>query len=282
MASDRTHDPVGSYGLRIAGLDGAAAAMQPIAAGAPPLTVVVTHDPPPEDPPSTVDAETADVRLLFGGRLQMRRGEDSVTFALPSPPSADDLLHPYLAPAAAIAQQWRGREALHAGVFVSASGGAVLLLGGKENGKSTTLTWLALHHRATVMADDLAVIENDHVHAGPRCLDVRVHAQIDLTSLGEGRLVRGAERVRMGLPPAPATVPIAAIVLLEWGPKARLTPVPLADRFRELMVQRMFHSRIPVDPHALLDLASKPMYRLSRPRGEEGLAAGTQLMLDRL
>src|SRR5262245_16536866 len=107
--------------------------------------------------PSRYDGDTADLRLAGGGRLMARRDTADVRIVLPLVPPDPDLLHPYLAPAAALVWRWRGCEAIHGGVFEGRRG-AVLLLGGKEAGKSTMLAWLAAEGFA-VLADDLAVID---------------------------------------------------------------------------------------------------------------------------
>ncbi len=142
-------------------------------------------------------------------------------FHLGGAPPDEDLLHPYLAPAAALYWQWAGREAIHAGVF-EVGGGAILMLGDKEAGKSTTLAWLATQGGTPVLSDDLAVLDGDDVLVGPRSIDLRV-GQGTLPGVSE-HLVRSGERHRVRLPAASPTLPLAGLVVLDWAPEAELGP----------------------------------------------------------
>jgi hypothetical protein len=262
--------PLGTYGLRITGLDAAAPWMQEIGADAPRLDVEVIAE-PADDRPSRLTDDGADLRLIGQGRLRMTRGDDRIRLSFPSPPPAADVLHPYLAPGAALAQQWAGREALHAGAFAGRAG-AALLIGGKEAGKSTTLAALAERPGIDVLADDLAVMEAGRVLAGPRCIDLR-----DANATPR-RPVRGRSRARVRLAPAPAAVPVSIVVILGWGDDVAAHTTPTQERLGELMGQRMFSARLPVDRVALLDLAAANWITLTRPRGPDGLRAATDLL----
>jgi hypothetical protein len=276
-----THNRVGVYGLQIRGLERASAWMQPAAASAQNLAIEVCAIPRSQVSKSTLESDLADVALLGGGRLRMRRGEDKARFSFPAPPPEADVLHPYLAPAAALAQLWAGNEALHAGSFL-APAGAVLLLAGKEGGKSTTLAWLASELNVPVLADDLVVIAAGDALAGPRCLDLRWGHGRDSggDELG-GRMVRAATRRRFGLGAAPGSAPVVGTVVLEWGPAVELASLPGPARMSELAKVRMYGARVPPDPTALLDLAAHPMLRLMRPRGAYGLRAAAEALLTR-
>jgi hypothetical protein len=183
-------------------------------------------------------------------------------------PADTDLLHPYLAAAAALRWRWSGCEVLHAGAFVSEAG-AVLVLGDKEAGKSTTLAWLAAARGVTVMSDDLAVMRGNRVMAGPRALDLRPSVGARPGDLGsavaDGEWVRHRQRLRLHLAPAPGELPVVGLVSLEWGPSVEVVAVPFSERLSLLGVQRSF-PRLDGDPAALLDLAAVPMVRLNRPR----------------
>jgi hypothetical protein len=206
-----------------------------------------------------------------------RRGEGVIRYTLPEVPSDADLLHPYLAPGAALAWHWEGRETLHSGVFAT-DAGAVLLFGDKESGKSTTLAWLAENLGVTVMADDLAVIDHDQVLAGPRTIDLRSRA-IEGGEEGGAR-VRDGERMRISLPPAPAAAPVVASVVLAWGPRMALTPVPLRERIAVLGAQRSYPMLAP-EPRTLLELAARPMLTLTRPQTLDGLAEAARALAER-
>ena len=200
----------------------------------------------------------------------MRQGEGRALFSFRVLPRDEDLLHPYLAPAAALAHLWAGNEALHAGAFAT-SAGAVALLAEKEGGKSTTLAWLADEHRLPVLSDDLVVVERGSILSGPRCLDLRRASAVHLLSIAAAHQVRNAERVRITLPGAPAKAVAIATVVLRWGRRTRLEATRAADRPRELLPHRMYGHRVTGDPRAILELAALPMLILTRPRTQDGL-----------
>ncbi len=266
---------LGTYGLRVSGLAGAERWMQPVPASAATLHVHVTSA-RPDASPTRVDEREANIALIGGGRLLARRDEATVTFATAAELSPDELLHPYLAPAAALTWQWRGREALHAGALAIGEG-AVLLLGDKEAGKSTTLAWLATRRSAIVLSDDLAVVVDGSVFAGPRSLDLRVP---DAAGAGELPVVRGGDRVRLALGSAPLALPVAGVVVLAWGPRLEVRPVPVADRLGVLARQRSFPG-LPASGTELLDVAALPMVTVVRPRDAADVQATAVAILER-
>lgn len=272
---------LGAYGLRITGLGDASAWMQALPVSAPALHVEALAEPDVDGSASRLGAEEADIRLVGGGRLRMRRGEPSVRFRFTAIPAADELLHPYLAPAAALTHLWAGREALHAGAFATPAG-AVAMLAEKEGGKSTTLARLANEHAVSVLADDLVVIEDRSVLAGPRCLDVRAGDELAYSRDANATVckVRGGDRVRLTLASARAREPLAATVVLRWGPRVSLETVPPAERPRWLLAQRMYADRVAGDPGTLLDVCALPMFVLARPHGETGLAEAARALAD--
>jgi hypothetical protein len=265
---------LGAYGLRVHGLDGAERWMQEQRADAPLLEVQAVED-APDRSPSRLDAVSADLALLDGGRLRACHGETVVRFSLPLVPSAADLLHPYLAPAAALVWQWAGREALHAGA-VASEAGAVLVFGHKGAGKSTVLAWLAGEAGRPVVADDLAVIDAGGVLAGPRSIDLRSPPPPSPVVIAP---VRDGERVRLSLPPAPLSTPVIGSVLLEWGPRLELTPVPASQRIALLAAQRTYPP-LAGDPGALLELAAQPMFALRRPQQLDQLEGTVTMLLE--
>jgi hypothetical protein len=237
--------------------------MQPQLQGAPTLRLEVWVG-NANDVPSRVDARSADIRLLGGGRLRARRGAGVVHYLLPVRPPDEDLLHPYLAPAAALVWRWAGREAIHGGAF-AVRGEAVLIIGGKEAGKSSTLAWLS-GLGVTVMSDDLAVLDDGGVLAGPRSLDLRRGA----VAVPAERTVRGGDRLRVTLPPAHDVLPLAGVAVLEWGPRFDVERVPVDRRMGYLAPQRSFPGLDP-DPVVVLELLSVPMLKFTRPPGVAGL-----------
>ena len=270
---------LGAYGLRIEGLAEAQQWMQPLPDRAPRLWVEKTRIERESARESWLQRGAADVRLIGGGRLRIRQTDRRARFSFPEPPSDEDLLHPYLAPAAALLHLWAGREAWHAGAFAT-SRGAVAVLAEKGAGKSTTLAWLASHHEAAVLSDDLVVVRRESVLSGPRCLDLRDDTPVHDFDLEAVRPVRNAERLRVTLSIAPHEAPLIATALLRWGQHTRVERPAPADRLRELLPHRMFGHRVAGDPQAILKLAALPMVIITRPRGRDGLQATGNLLLD--
>jgi hypothetical protein len=250
--------------------------MQPQRSGAPGLAVQVhTLTEAGEPGPPLLTEERADLPLLHGGRLRLAKSESAAHFYLRERPTDEDLLHPYLAPAAALYWQWSGHEAIHAGAFV-VNGSAVLVLGEKEAGKSTTLGWLATVGGTIVLTDDLVVLDGASVLAGPRSIDLRTtEALTGVTT----QAVRDGERQRVRLPAAPASLPLAGVVSLAWGPTVELCPVDFKDRLALLAANRTFPS-LPANATGLLELGSVPMVQASRPRTLSSLAPFAQALVD--
>jgi hypothetical protein len=205
---------------------------------------------------------------LHGGWVTIEREPARVTFRLPQPPPARDLVHPYLAPAAAVAARWAGRESFHAGAVV-AGGGAWAVLGDKESGKSTTLAHLALAGHA-VVSDDLLVVDGDHVLAGPRCIDLRESSAAHLGA-GEPLGVVGVrERWRLALGPVPPRTPLRGWVTLAWGEEVGVDALRGAERMLALLPFRSVQLE-PGAPQDLVDFGALPVLRLRRPRRWDGL-----------
>jgi hypothetical protein len=276
---------LGAYGLNIVGLAGAEEWMQALPRCSPALRVETNHEAAGNFERSSLNGTAADLRLVGGGRLRMRRGDERAVFSFPELPPDEDLLHPYLAPAAALAHLWAGREALHAGAFAT-SAGAVALFAEKEGGKSTTLAWLAVKHRRPVLSDDLVVLRSGAVLSGPRCVDLRrTRAPNDLDldlDLDTADVVRNSERLRIAVRPTPSETPLIGSVVLRWGPRTRLDEPTAANRLRELLPHRMYGDRVGGDPAALLQVAALPMLIVTRPRGDKGLREAALVLSDYL
>jgi hypothetical protein len=225
----------------------------------------------PDHSPHRLDQRSASLRLVGDGRLIAARGAGVVRFSFPAVPPDRDLLHPHLASAAALVWQWAGREALHAGA-VAVDGGAVLILGGKKAGKSSTLWWLASERGADVLTDDLAIVDDGRVHVGPRCIDLRSPV------VRESTLVRDGGRSRVRLAPADGALPIIGSVVLAWGSAFSLAKVPAAERL-PLVARQRYYPPLSADSSSLLELVSKPMLALTRPRGLAGLPDAADALL---
>lgn len=268
---------LGAYGLVVAGIPGADPWMQSQLQDAPTfgLHVVVDADLAADRSEPVLTEARADLPLIGGGRLRLERDATEAHFHLEARPPDEDLLHPYLAPAAALFWQWAGREAIHAGVF-EVGGGAILMLGDKEAGKSTTLAWLATQGGTPVLSDDLAVLDGREVLVGPRSIDLRVEGSLPGVS---EHLVRSGERHRVRLPAAPPALPLAGLVVLDWAPEPELAPVGFTKRMELIARQRTFPT-VAANPTALLELASVPMVRAARPRDPAGLAPFCRRLVD--
>lgn len=196
------------------------------------------------------------------------------------PPDDDQLVHPYLAPIAAVVGRWLGRNAFHAGAFAT-DAGAWALLGDSGSGKSSLIACLAARGLPTV-ADDLVVVEGGTVLRGPACVDLRADVA---RALDLGRPVGtagGRERFRVDGPAAPAELPLRGFVLLGWddtGPVIRsLPPIGRLPRLAAGLALAME----PPDPGALLDLATLPFVELRRPRGLAALDESVERLLESL
>lgn len=209
--------------------------------------------------------------LLDDGVLEVARDPAVAVYRHPRRLSDEEMLHPWLVPAAATVSAWHGRRVLHGGL-VSSGGRAVAVVGDKEGGKSTLLAWMALSSSLSVMADDLVVFDGDTAFAGPRCIDLRPGAIAHLPSTAGAERVRGDTRWRLPLPAAPATSRLVGIVVLEWGSQTRLTAVPPSQRLARLLPHALTEG-IPLGTAGVLGFTRYRSWVLSRPRRWDALEA---------
>jgi hypothetical protein len=257
--------------------------------GVPPRSLLVADEPgwpklhvrgevgSTDDTPAHIGERTARLSLGGGDWLALDRDAATATYLTTAPLDADALVHPRLAPAAALMARWHGREAFHAGALL-AGGGAWALAGANEAGKSTLLASLAIGGTA-VLTDDLLVVDGAGLaYAGPRCIDLRSPVLVgDGDDSARLRPVREATRLRMDLAAAPVAAPLRGWIHLEWGDAVEARPCPAADRLGRLLTQRRWAAE-PIDPRALLDLAALPTWTLRRPRGAEHMPAVLALL----
>ena len=269
---------LGAYGLRIEGARGAASLLVAVPAEWPEITLrtrIGTAAPGGE----YVSETEARLRLRNGGEITIDRSEGEVVFTVPEPVSDQALVHPYLAPAAAVIARWLGREPFHAGAFCL-PGGAWGVLGEREAGKSSLLAWLALQGR-DVLCDDMLVIAGDTAFAGPRSVDLRRETALHLGAGEELGMVGARERWRVGLPPIDPEVPLAGWIFLEWGDEVSVSPVEPGERLARLLHHRGV--RLPPASHeALLGLSALPAWELRRPQDWASLADAGEALLDAL
>ena len=208
------------------------------------------------------------------GLLRLDRERSTMTMRTASPLDEDRLVHPWVTWGAAMFARWHGREAFHGGAFVS-GGRAWAVLADKEGGKSTLLARLALDG-AGIVSDDLLVIDDGDVFAGPRCVDLRPGTAEQLGA-GDLPLARG-DRHRLPLPPVADRLPLAGVVHLAWSDTLAVREIPLSDRIARLRPHNGFDLLTP-GPSELLSLAGLPTLELSRPKELGRISACAELLL---
>ena len=221
-----------------------------------------------------MDDDRAELRLRSGGQIIIDRRDQTVLYRVPHAVRADELVHPYLAPAAAMINRWQGRESIHAGAF-AVDGRALGVVGAREAGKSSTLAYLALDG-TDVLCDDMVIVDGDRPLAGPRSIDLRADAAERLQA-GEAIGMTGARRrwrLSIGAT-APAT--LTGWVFLAWGDRVEARRLPARERIPRIAEERGLRLP-PVRPDALLTLAELPAWELSRPREWESLPQAADLL----
>lgn len=272
LRSSETTATRGAYGLRFAGLDNAA-----LVAPVPESWQQVRLERRTVDgrAPSSSSAGENIVEIVFlnGSSLRVDRRKSSVTFFVPPEVEDDELVHPYLAPAAVHFAGWLGHTVFHSGAFVH-EGGAWGVLGIRSGGKSTTLARLA-QMNIPVLSDDILVLDGASALAGPRCIDLRPDAAKRLEE--HSNTVRGGDRRRLPLPAIEPAVPLRGFFFLDWG--ENLAVYPLRPSERLALLNRSCRPET-ANPVSLLELARLPAWRLTRPLGFETLEDVCRKLLD--
>lgn len=266
----------GAYGIRLHGLDDAAELLVRVDPAAPAFTIGSELGRAQDDRAEHVSDDDAYLRLRSGGDIRIEREAGRVRFRVPHPVRPDELVHPYLAPAAAVIARWMGRESMHAGAF-SVDGVALGIVGTREAGKSSTLAHLAARG-IDVLCDDMLIVDGARPILGPRSVDLRADAAERL-GLGEAIGMTGArERWRLRLPQADGAAVLRGWVFLAWDEEVGVRRLPGPERLARLAGERGLRLP-PVRPDALLELTSLPAWELSRPRDWASLpAAGDRLL----
>ena len=205
----------------------------------------------------------ASLNLKTGGHLSIDRARGIAHFVARRRLTDEEMIHPYLAPAAAVMAHWLRRQCFHAGAFVS-GGGVWALAGDREAGKSSLLAWLALRGHA-VVTDDITVINDMRAFAGPRSIDLRSESAAHLGAGRELGVVGARARWRLGLRQIPRTLPFRGWIFLAWGDALEVEELGASERLMRLLRQRTLRL-VPTDPAAHLPLAALPAWELRRPR----------------
>ncbi|MXG89949.1 hypothetical protein [Nocardioides flavescens] len=253
----------GFYGVEVLGLPGAVGLLRPVEDGWPVLTVrreplgLTRVD-------KRVGADRATYRLLAaGGDVSVDRRAMTVTCALDGEHPDEVLVHPFLAMAGAVVARWLGREVLHGGAVVI-DGGAWVVLGAREAGKSSLLAQLHLLG-LPVISDDVVVIDGGEVLAGPGSIDLRTGAANHL-GVGEDLGVVGTrQRWRVRVPPVPPSVPLSGFVHPEWSEETAVVTMPPIARL-PLLGHNAALPGPPADAQAFFELGTFPFVRFQRPR----------------
>lgn len=257
---------VGMYGLNFIGLPGDRdVTLAATVDDAVPMLVRVELGPQAAEFPAPgengFDAERA-VLGLPEGRLAVTRSPLISQFTLHHPVAPAALIHPYLAFPAAVASNWLGRVALHAGA-VGHGEATVAVVGGKEGGKSSTMAACA-GAGFEVITDDLLIVEKGSVFPGPRCIDLREGSRFLGRAIPQGRL-GSRERWRIPLAPLKTTRRLVGFVRLAWDEGVSLVEIPASERVPALLgAAALGYGILPAG--APLELCRLPWWELKRPK----------------
>jgi hypothetical protein len=259
---------------------GAAALLSEVAPDAP-LLRIERRVAVPRIAGSGIGEDRAQFELLDEDALALELWRDPLRarFSAASPPDDQALIHPFLSLAAATAAYWLGWDALHSGAF-RLGDSAWAVLGDRGAGKSSTLCGLA-KQGVDVLTDDLLVVADGYVLAGPNSIDLRAETAHHL-SVGDYLGIVGArERWRVVTPTSPCRTRLAGFVTLSWGEQVDLRPVPASRRVEMLLAGSTLGLPSPT-PRRLLELAALPAWELRRPKRWAAQRAAGDLLVERL
>jgi hypothetical protein len=269
---DETTVTRGAYGLRLAGLT-SSALVSPVPESWPQVRLERLAIDRRAPSLASADENVLETVFLNGSSVQADRRRATVTFFMPPEVEDDELVHPYLSPAAVQFAGWLGHTVFHSGAFVH-DGGAWAVLGVRSGGKSTTLARLA-QSSTPVLSDDILVLDGVNVLAGPRCIDLRPDAAKRLEE--SSSIVRGGDRRRFPLPAIEPSLPIRGFFFLEWGEELAVRALRPSERLD--LLNRSCRPET-ASPASLLELARLPAWRLARPPGFETLDEVCGKLLD--
>ena len=277
MSSAPQDGPVGAYGLRLDGISEARSLLVPADSNWPRFHIGRETGAPPWRELDVVTDSDAQLMLQTGGEIRIVREPGTVIFSTEQGVSEEALVHPYLAPVAAVVGYWFERESFHAGAFVL-DGNAWAVLGERESGKSTLLASLALRG-IDILSDDMLILDGWRPFAGPRSLDLRATAAQEL-GVGQHLGVVGArERWRLQLGTTSGATSLRGWIFLGWGSRIETVRVEPHERIVRLGAQRGVRLP-PKDPARLLDLAGLPAWELRRPHDWNALDAATDALIE--
>ncbi len=267
---------IGAYGLRLANVEDARPLLVAAEPGWPALRVEHRIG-LGEGGDEWMTERAARLNLQSGGEILIDRERGEATYVVPRQLGTEEIVHPLLAPVAAVTSYWYGRDSFHAGAFAT-GGTAWGLIGERGAGKSTLVAQLALEG-VGIVCDDMLIVEGDRAHEAPRSVDLRQEAAERL-GVGEAiGLVGARERWRFRIPEVGRTTRIGGWVFLAWGDSVGAAPVRAPERFMRLHDNR--GTTVPLrDADAFLALASLPAWELTRPKTWSALPDAVDCLLD--
>jgi hypothetical protein len=266
----------GIYGVKLDGFR-EPELLVPISDGYEWPVVRVARDSEACDGPSRMDDREALIRIVGGSCVRLDRRQGSASLFVAPEETEATLDHAFLSMLGACFARWRGDDSFHAGGFV-ADGGAWALVGERLAGKSSLLALLEMRGH-DVLTDDLVVVSDGAVLAGPRCVDLRPSAGDRLGLRERTQDARGEERRRLMLGPVEPEVPFRGWIFLSWGVDLELRPLRGQERLQRLFAARML-SQPGTEPGQLLELSAYPAWELRRPLRWESLLAAADRLLD--
>jgi hypothetical protein len=223
-----------------------------------------------------VGEDKARIRLRTGGWIELDRDPGRARYTVPASLSPEELVHPFLAPVAAVCAHWYGRESIHGGgIALGATAWGVI--GDQHAGKSSLLAALAIAG-TDVVCDDVLVLDGRQAFAGPRTVDLREDAAAAL-GVGDGiGLVGARERWRLRLAPLDRALTLGGFVFTEWSDDVEMRRLPASETLARLFRNRSI--RVPPrDPAAFLQFSALPAWELRRPRAWASLPKTLELLL---
>jgi hypothetical protein len=210
--------------------------------------------------------------------VDVDRSASRAVYTTPHPVSDEALVHPYLAPVAAVAAVWLDRQSFHGGAFV-VDGGVWGVLGSRGSGKSSTLALLA-RDGYQIFCDDLIVTDMTTAMAGPRSIDLRTEAANEL-GVGEDIGVAGTRaRWRLRLGAVAPELKIRGWIHLDWSDTIELVPMRPIERVAALARHGAVNVVGAGQSTALLELSALPTWTLRRPHGWGSAREAMQRLLD--
>lgn len=250
----------------------------PVQGDAPPVRVA-WHGGKVEHEHLEVDETRVEISVPDWINLRVVREPADVVGTVPRAPTPGAVVHPLLTLPLALLAHWRGCITLHGGAFLAAER-AWVVLGEREAGKSTLLATLATKG-TPVIADDLVVVLDGEVLAGPRCVDLRPDTVARFPAARSIGVVAGRHRFRLTTPPGPERVRLGGFIVLEWMDtgEPRIERLAVPEQLAAIHAGHYAQVLGPPEPEQALALLDAPIWRVRRDRGWAGARAALEAVL---